>query len=83
MDGSPFVSARDRFPLGLPGHAVPVSMDAPTIADRPWGMDHAVEPARSEGKHEKPTSTRQVPKATQYTDDSETRQDQITETVTD
>jgi hypothetical protein len=48
-------------------------------------MDHAVTPApiRSMGTHGKPTSTKTVPKGTTYTDDSKTRKDTVTETVTD
>ena len=85
MNESPLVNSRDRFPLGLPGHAVPVSAEHPTTTGRPWGMDHAVTPVpvRSMGRHEKPTSTRTVPKATTYTDDSKIKKDTITETVTD
>lgn len=85
MNESPLVNPRDRFPLGLPGHVVPVSPEHPTAAGRPWGMDHAVTPApiRSMGNHEKPTSTKTVPKGTTYTDDSKTRKDTVTETVTD
>lgn len=86
MDDSPLVGSGDRFPLGLPGHAVPISSEPPSHAARPWGMNHAVLPAavrESSGKHHKPTSTRQVPKPTEYTDDSETRRDTVTETVTD
>lgn len=85
MDGSPLVNARDRFPLGLPGHVVPVSPGPPSQAARPWGMDRAVDPTpiRSMGKHDKPTTTKPVKKPTKYTDDSETRPDEITETVRD
>lgn len=85
MDGSPFVSALDRFPLGLPGHVVPVSREQPGGDARPWGMDQAVSPApvRAMGKHDKPTSTRQVSKPTEYSDDSKTRPDTTTQTVTD
>ena len=85
MDGSPFVSSRDRFPLGLPGHTVPISPEQPSHEARPWGMDQAVSPppVRSMGKHDKPTSTRQVSKPTEYTDDSKTRHDTTTQTVTD
>ncbi len=35
------------------------------------------------GKHGKPTSSKSVPKPTTYTDDSKTRSDTVTETVTD
>jgi hypothetical protein len=35
------------------------------------------------GKHEKQTSTRNTPRPTEYTDDSKTRSDSVTETVTD
>ncbi|GGU97056.1 hypothetical protein GCM10010182_11470 [Actinomadura cremea] len=85
MNDNPFVNPRDRFPLGLPGHVVPVMSSAPTVTGRPWGMDRAVlpVPVRAMGKHGKPTSTKSVPKATSYTDDSVTRKDTVTETVTD
>ncbi|XVQ10223.1 hypothetical protein ACQP1W_48245 [Spirillospora sp. CA-255316] len=85
MNESPLVNPRDRFPLGLPGHTVPVSPEPPSGAGRPWGMDRAVTPApkRSMGKHEKPTSTKTVTKKTTYTDDSEIRTETLTETVTD
>ena len=85
MDDGPLVRSVDRFPLGLPGHVVPVSPARPTATGRPWGMDRAVVPTpiRAMGKHGKPTSTRKVPKATTYTDDSVTRKDTVTETVTD
>ncbi|MFI0450616.1 hypothetical protein [Actinomadura sp. 6N118] len=85
MSENPLVNPRDRFPLGLPGHTVPVSSEPPTETRRPWGMDHAVTPApiRFMGKHEKPTSTKSVNKPTEYTDDSKTRKDTVTETVTD
>lgn len=86
MDDSPFVSSLDRFPLGLPGHTVPRSPDHPTRDARPWGMDQAVTPCpvrSAGGKHEKPTSTRQKSVPTEYTDDSKTRHDTTTQTVTD
>jgi hypothetical protein len=85
MDSSPLVNPGDRFPLGLPGHTVPRSPEQPTETARPWGMDQAVSPApiRSMGKHDKPTGTRTVSKATQYSDDSEIRADTTTETVRD
>lgn len=85
MNENPLVQARDRFPLGLPGHVVPVSPQQPTIDARPWGMDQAVDPApvRAMGKHGKPTSTRQEKVATEYTDDSKTKKDDYTQTVTD
>jgi hypothetical protein len=85
MNEGPLVNPGDRFPLGLPGHVVPVSTEPPTEIARPWGMDHAVVPAptRSWGSHEKPTSTKTVSKATTYTDDSKTRKDTVTETVSD
>lgn len=85
MHDNPLVNPRDRFPLGLPGHVVPVSRATPTGDGRPWGMEHAVVPVpvRTMGKHGKPTSTKNVSKATSYTDDSVTRKDTITETVTD
>lgn len=76
------VNPQDRFPIGLPGHTVPVSPEQPTTTGRPWGMDSAVLPART-GKHGAPTTTRTVPKPTEYTDDSEIRPDTVTETVTD
>jgi hypothetical protein len=81
---SPFAATSDRFPLGLPGHRAPVDDTAPTQF-RPWGMDRARRPAavRSHGKHEKPTATRQEKVPTEYTDDSETRRDEYTQTVTD
>jgi hypothetical protein len=85
MNESSLVNPHDRFPLGLPGHRVPVSPEFPTESFRPWGMDHAVSPApiRSMGAHGKPTGTKQVSKPTTYTDDSKTRKDTVTETVTD
>ncbi|QFG24139.1 hypothetical protein [Actinomadura sp. WMMB 499] len=85
MNDDPLVNPGDRFPLGLPGHAVPVSAAPRSATERPWGMDCAVVPApvRAMGKHGKPTSTKSVPKATTYTDDSVTRKDTVTETVTD
>lgn len=85
MDDSPLVSTGDRFPLGLPGHAVPISSETPTRTARPWGMDQAVVPARiqSSGKHEKPTTTRQESQPTEYTEDSKVREDTVTQTVTD
>lgn len=85
LNESPLINSHDRFPLGLPGHMVPVSPETPTGIVRPWGMDHAVTPApiRAMGTHEKPTSTRRVNKPTEYTDDSKTRRDTVTETVTD
>jgi hypothetical protein len=85
MNDSPLVNPRDRFPLGPPGHVVPVSAERPTEVGRPWGMDRAVPPApvRVMGKHGKPTSTKSVAKPTTYTDDSRTRSDTVTETVTD
>ncbi|MBX6767088.1 MAG: hypothetical protein IRY90_08045 [Actinomadura rubrobrunea] len=85
MNDAPFVNPRDRFPLGLPGHVVPVSSERPTGTGRPWGMDRAVPPApiRSMGKHEKPTSSRKEKVPTEYTDDSQTRKDDYTQTVTD
>ncbi|MFV2178149.1 hypothetical protein ACFHW2_23410 [Actinomadura sp. LOL_016] len=85
MNDNPLVNPRDRFPLGLPGHVVPVSPAAPTEVGRPWGMDVAVVPVPlgAMGKHGKPTSTKTTPKATTYTDDSVTRKDTVTETVTD
>ncbi len=85
MNESPLVSPRDRFPLGLPGHVVPVSAEPPTETGRPWGMCHAVSPSpvQTMGKHEKPTSTKSAPRQTSYTDDSKTRSDTVTETVTD
>ncbi|MES9603213.1 hypothetical protein AB0C69_04370 [Actinomadura sp. NPDC048032] len=48
-------------------------------------MDQAVDPApvRAMGKHGKPTSTRQEKVATEYTDDSKTKKDDYTQTVTD
>lgn len=84
-DSGSLVNPRDRFPLGLPGRTVPVSAERPTTAERPWGMDQAITPVpfRSMGQHEKPTSTRKVSKPTEYTDDSKTRRDTVTETVTD
>ncbi|MFD0902194.1 hypothetical protein [Actinomadura sediminis] len=85
MNDSPLVNPGDRFPLGLPGHVVPISPATPTEADRPWGLDRAVPPVpvQAMGKHGKPTGTRKVPRATTYTDDSVTRKDTVTETVTD
>ena len=85
MNESPLVNPRDRFPLGLPGHTVPVSPEHPTTTGRPWGMDHAVTPApiRSMGRHGKPTRTKTVPKSTTYTDDSTTKKDTTPETRTD
>lgn len=85
MNESPLVNLNDRFPLGPPGHSVPVSPEPPTERSRPWGMDHSVPlPAiRDGGAHEKPTRTRKVNKPTEYTDDSKTRRDTVTETVTD
>lgn len=74
---------RDRFPLGLPGHRVPLVADPPSGPQRPWGMDQAVPPVRSMGKHDKPTGTRDVKQPTQYTDDSQVRSDEVTQTVTD
>jgi hypothetical protein len=48
-------------------------------------MDHARVPApvRMMGRHDKPTSTRTVSDLTEYTDDSKTKSDSITKTVTD
>ncbi|MEU6037586.1 hypothetical protein ABZ801_19465 [Actinomadura sp. NPDC047616] len=48
-------------------------------------MDRAVRPApvRGAGKHEKPTSTRKEKVPTEYTDDSKTKKDDYTQTVTD
>jgi hypothetical protein len=85
MNESPLVNPRDRFPLGLPGHAVPVNSEPPTETGRPWGMDHAVPPApiRFMGKHGKPTSTKTEKVPTTYTDDSKTKSDDYTRTVTD
>ncbi len=85
MNESPLINPGDRFPLGLAGHMVPVSPEAPTVTMRPWGMDHAVlsTAVHSMGTHEKPTGTRGVNKPTEYTDDSKTRRDTVTETVTD
>jgi hypothetical protein len=83
IDPTPLVRAGDRFPIGLPGHTVPLLPDQPT-ARRPWGMDHAVVPAPVEaGKHEKPTSTKTEKKATTYTNDSKELPDPDTITVTD
>nr|BFE30727.1 hypothetical protein GCM10010200_029780 [Actinomadura rugatobispora] len=64
---------------------MPVSLEAPTETHRPWGLDHAVPPApiRSMGKHGKPTGTKQVNKPTEYTEDSKTRKDTVTQTVSD
>lgn len=85
MNGIPLINPDDRFPLGLPGHTVAVSPETPTETARPWGIDQAVSPVplRFIGRHEKPTSTRNVNKPTEYTDDSKTRRDTVTETVTD
>jgi hypothetical protein len=85
MSEAPLVNPSDRFPLGLPGHTVPVSHDRPTATGRPWGMDRAVTPTAigSAGRHEKPTGTKQVQVPTEYTDDSKTRSDNVTQTVTD
>ncbi|MFC4053973.1 hypothetical protein ACFOY4_30130 [Actinomadura syzygii] len=85
MNENPLVQPRDRFPLGLPGHVVPVSPQQPTPDARPWGMDQAVVPApvRAMGKHDKPTSTRTEKVPTEYTDDSQTKKDDYTQTVTD
>ncbi|MFC5185630.1 hypothetical protein [Actinomadura harenae] len=85
MNEDPLVRSCDRFPLGLPGHAVPVSAEQPTTGARPWGMDQAVSPApiRSMGKHEKPTSTRTEKVATKHNKDSEDVPDDYTQTVTD
>lgn len=50
-------------------------------------MDRArpmpVPQAPEAGKHEKPTSTRQEKVPTEYTDDSKTKSDDYTQTVTD
>ncbi|MEV5573293.1 hypothetical protein AB0L06_24885 [Spirillospora sp. NPDC052269] len=40
-------------------------------------------PVQGMGKHDKPTGTKNVKQPTQYTDDSEIRTDEITQTVTD
>jgi hypothetical protein len=84
VDPAPLVRAGDRFPIGLPGHVVPLSSDHPT-ARRPWGMDHAIIPPPMPlmGKHEKPTSTKTQQKATTYTNDSKQLPDPDTITVTD
>ncbi|MFC4912280.1 hypothetical protein [Actinomadura gamaensis] len=85
MNDNLLVHPHDRFPLGLPGHTVPVSSQQPTPTARPWGMDQAVAPApvRVMGKHDKPTSTRTEKVPTTYTDDSKTKPDDYTQTVTD
>ncbi|HEU5158982.1 MAG TPA: hypothetical protein VFU43_18445 [Streptosporangiaceae bacterium] len=85
MSESPLVNPSDRFPLGLPGHTVPASSESPTVTGRPWGMDLAVvlAPIRSMGKHEKPTGTKTEKVPTSYTDDSKTKSDDYTQTVTD
>ncbi|MDA2807626.1 hypothetical protein [Nocardiopsis suaedae] len=84
MSDSPLALARDRFPTGLPGHRVPIRPQ-PCTPGRPWGMDRAREmpAAPATGKHGKPTSTRQETVPTEYTDDSRTRRDDYTQTVTD
>ncbi|MEY9211974.1 hypothetical protein NI17_007830 [Thermobifida halotolerans] len=84
MDFSPLVLTEDRFPTGLPGRRVPVRVEQPS-AHRPWGMDQARPPlpVSFSGKHEKPTTTRQETVPTQYSEDSEVRPDDYTQTVTD
>jgi hypothetical protein len=82
IDDTPLVRPGDRFPIGLPGHAVPLTSERPSEV-RPWGMDHAVVPIRSAGKHDKPTSTTNKPKATTFTNDSRELPDPDTITVTD
>ncbi|WP_157080138.1 hypothetical protein [Thermobifida cellulosilytica] len=84
MEVSPLVLVEDRFPTGLPGRRVPTRVEQPS-ADRPWGMDQARRPLAvpSAGKHEKPTTTREETVPTEYSEDSEIRPDDYTQTVTD
>ena len=77
--------AEDRFPLGLPGHRVPLTKSTPTEL-RPWGMDLAVPPASSEwaeAKHKKPTATKKQKVPTEHTNDGKKVPDEYTQTVTD
>ncbi|GAA0946702.1 hypothetical protein GCM10009560_62650 [Nonomuraea longicatena] len=85
IDNTPLTRPDDRFPIGLPGHTVPLSMEAPT-AVRPWGMDHAVPVAplpATAGKHERPTKTTTQSRPTKYNVDGRVEPDTTTVTVTD
>lgn len=82
---SSLARSEDRFPLGLPGHEVPLTCDMPGKL-RPWGMNLAVAPASGayvEAKHKKPTSTKNQKVPTEYSEDSKKIPDEYTQTVTD
>jgi hypothetical protein len=86
IDDTPLTRPGDRFPIGLPGHVVPVSAAAAT-AGRPWGMDYAVIPVAVElpqlGAHEKPAKTYTRADPTEYNEDGRVKSDSKTVTVTD
>lgn len=81
LDNTPLVRPEDRFPIGLPGHTIPVSAEPPSGVARPWGMDRAATLPMT--KHEKPTGTRKETVKTQVSDDGKVRSDDYTQTVTD
>lgn len=81
-DPGPLARSQDRFPLGPAGHRIPVTQDK-LSGLRPWGMGCARPPVPMEGRHGKPTSTKQEKVPTEYTDDSKTKRDDYTQTVTD
>lgn len=76
---------RDRFPLQPTGEVEPTH--GKPSARRPFGMRYAVAPHEGSplkmGKHEKPTGTKPVTKATEYTNDSKKIPDETTYTVRD
>ncbi|MFE0151358.1 hypothetical protein ACFWY5_29725 [Nonomuraea sp. NPDC059007] len=84
VDNTPLTRAGDRFPIGLPGHTVPLSAEAPTV-DRPWGMDCATVTTLppTTDKHGKPTKTSTQSRPTKNNVDGKVENDTTTVTVTD
>ncbi|MFF0578863.1 hypothetical protein ACFY19_15355 [Streptosporangium saharense] len=85
IDDTPLTRPDDRFPIGLPGHVVPLSGEARTPG-RPWGMDRGVvtvPPRPSADKHERPTKTTTQSKPTKNNIDGRVVPDAATVTVTD